>query len=134
MRTGKPDPGVVKYEEDEGAPVEEAVEAVRTLEGLAEDVKREVVKGDVGDDDESELGRIPSFTSMRVSKVSATVRLVASKANEAIIQVGYEWTRPLWRFDHYFRTSLKHLSRQTATRSPRIYTHQPLSRPAHQRT
>lgn len=50
---GKPDPTIFHYEQDEGAPVEAAVEAVnKLLENLPEKAKREVIKGDVADDDE----------------------------------------------------------------------------------
>ncbi|OXG29198.1 hypothetical protein C349_00832 [Cryptococcus neoformans var. grubii Br795] len=50
---GKPDPTIFHYEQDEGAPVEAAVEAVnKLLENLPEKTKREVIKGDVADDDE----------------------------------------------------------------------------------
>ena len=50
---GKPDPSIFRYEEDEGAPVAEACEAVeKLLEGLSPDERKEVIKGDVQDDDE----------------------------------------------------------------------------------
>lgn len=50
---GNPDPSVWVYGEDEGAPVEAAVEATqRFLEGISEKDRRAVVKGDVETDDE----------------------------------------------------------------------------------
>lgn len=50
---GKPDSTIVTYAEDEGAPVEAAVSAVKALlDSLPPDVKNEVVKGDVAEDDE----------------------------------------------------------------------------------
>jgi hypothetical protein len=50
---GKPDPSIFRYEQDEGAPVEGAVRAVeKLLEVLSEQDKAEVIKGDVGTDDE----------------------------------------------------------------------------------
>lgn len=50
---GEPDPTIFHYEQDEGAPVEAAVEAVnKLLENLPEKVKKEVIKGDVANDDE----------------------------------------------------------------------------------
>ncbi|BGP28728.1 hypothetical protein JCM10296v2_000464 [Rhodotorula toruloides] len=50
---GHPDPSIFRYEEDEGAPVEAAAEAVkRLLDALTADLRKEVVKGDVAMDDE----------------------------------------------------------------------------------
>lgn len=50
---GKPDPSLFEYGADEGAPVAAAVDAVNALlAALPEDVKNEVIRGDVGDDDE----------------------------------------------------------------------------------
>lgn len=50
---GQPDPSVHHYEADEGAPVEAAVRATnRLLELISEDEARELIKGDVVDDDE----------------------------------------------------------------------------------
>ncbi|GAA6046603.1 hypothetical protein JCM3770_006233 [Rhodotorula araucariae] len=50
---GNPDPSIFHYEDDEGAPVEAAVQAVdRLLGGLPAELRKEVVKGDVETDDE----------------------------------------------------------------------------------
>ncbi|WVW83543.1 hypothetical protein I302_105564 [Kwoniella bestiolae CBS 10118] len=50
---GNPDPSILRYERDEGAPVEETVKAVETLlEALPEELKSDVIKGDVQNDDE----------------------------------------------------------------------------------
>jgi len=50
---GKPDPSLFVYAADEGAPVAEAVAATKALLAkLPDDVKAEVIKGDVADDDE----------------------------------------------------------------------------------
>ena len=50
---GKPDPSIYRYEQDEGAPVEEAMQAVNTLLAeLSKEVRNEVIRGDVELDDE----------------------------------------------------------------------------------
>jgi hypothetical protein len=50
---GRPDPSIFHYEQDEGAPVEAAVQSVeKLLAGLSESEKAAVIKGDVENDDE----------------------------------------------------------------------------------
>ena len=50
---GNPDPSVVRYEADEGAPVEDAVRAVEAfLDAVPESLRSEAIKGDVEKDDE----------------------------------------------------------------------------------
>lgn len=52
---GHPDPSIFHYDEDEGAPVEAAAEAVNRLldsDALSPELRQEVVKGDVETDDE----------------------------------------------------------------------------------
>lgn len=50
---GNPDGSVWKYEQDEGAPIEAAMEATNKLLGiLSSEEKRAVIKGDVAVDDE----------------------------------------------------------------------------------
>lgn len=50
---GKPDPSVYSYDQDEGAPVKEAVDATNALlQLLTQEERNAVTKGDVQDDDE----------------------------------------------------------------------------------
>ncbi len=59
---GKPDMSIFKYKEDEGAPVEEACEAVRKLlSGLGDEERKAVCRGSVEDNDEFRLWSNPEL-------------------------------------------------------------------------
>ena len=50
---GKPDPSLFSYAEDEGAPVKEAAEATtRLLNALEDPERKQVIRGDVAEDEE----------------------------------------------------------------------------------
>lgn len=59
---GKPDPSIFKYGEDEGAPVEQAVEAVnKLLEMLSENEKKAVLRGSVENNDDFRIWSNPEL-------------------------------------------------------------------------
>ncbi|WWC61520.1 uncharacterized protein I303_104104 [Kwoniella dejecticola CBS 10117] len=85
---GNPDPSVFHYQQDEGAPVEQAVEAVDKLLGvLSADLKASVIKGDVAIDDEFRAWSNPELYvnqgGLRLDEVSSNIQELVHGVLEA---------------------------------------------------
>ncbi|GHJ86199.1 hypothetical protein NliqN6_2601 [Naganishia liquefaciens] len=93
---GKPDPDVWVYGEDEGAPVEAAVEAAeKFLEGISAKDRKEVVKGDVETDDEFRAWSNPELYvnpgGIRLDETDAkTQGLIHDILKASLSPAGYE--------------------------------------------
>ncbi|TNY21995.1 hypothetical protein DMC30DRAFT_175761 [Rhodotorula diobovata] len=95
---GHPDPSIFHYDEDEGAPVEAAAEAVNRLldsDALSPELRQEVVKGDVETDDEFRAWSNPELYvnegGIRLDETTEEVQeLVHGVLKASLSPAGYE--------------------------------------------
>ncbi|UZJ55560.1 hypothetical protein CBS101457_004880 [Exobasidium rhododendri] len=93
---GKPDANVYHYERDEGAPVEEACAAASALlDGISEEERSSVTRGDVQDDDDFRLWSNPELYmnegGIRLDESSETAKTLTLDLLRATLSAkGYE--------------------------------------------
>jgi hypothetical protein len=113
---GNPDPSVYSYSEDEGAPVDAAVQAVeKLLAVLPEGAKREVLKGDVENDDEFRAWSNPELYvnegGIRMDETTPEIQeLVHNVLRASLSEEGYRKARGCMLTNHFLGELVNGLS------------------------
>ena len=111
---GNPDPSVVRYEADEGAPVQDAVRAVEAfLDGVPESLRSEAIKGDVEKDDEFRAWSNPELYVNPGKPI-----IVLRRRCLVTLQAVYDWKKWTKTSKSLFMLSLELVSPRMATGKP----------------